>query len=155
MDIAIVIILCLLGIVLILLEIFLIPGITFAAIAGGLFYAGSIWYAYSHLGPFGGTITLILSILVFGIIFVWLIKSKALETIALKTDIQSTVATEDSLNIKEGDTGNTISRLNPIGKVRVNGITMEAKSLSEFIDEETEIIVTKVSPTQLIVKTKQ
>jgi membrane-bound ClpP family serine protease len=154
MDIAIVIVLCLVGIVLILLEIFLIPGVTFAAIAGTIFYAGSIYYAYSHLGTLGGTITLISSILVFGIVFIWLVKSKALETIALKTNIQSTVATEDSLKIKAGDTGNTISRLNPIGKVQVNGVTMEAKSLGEFIDEETEIIVVKVSPTQLIVTTK-
>jgi membrane-bound ClpP family serine protease len=154
MDIAIVIILCLLGIVLILLEIFLIPGITFAAVAGGLFYVGSIWYAYSYLGPLSGTITLISSIFVFGITFIWLIKSKALETIALKTDIQSTVASGDSLKIKEGDEGIALSRLNPMGKVRVNGITMEAKSLGEFIDEETAIEVVKVYATQLTVKTK-
>jgi membrane-bound ClpP family serine protease len=154
MDIAIVIILCLIGIILILLEIFLIPGITFAAIAGGLFYVGSIWYAYSQLGTMGGTITLISSILVFGIAFIWLIKSKALETIALKTDIQSTVASGDSLKIKEGDEGIALSRLNPMGKVRVNGITMEAKSLGEFIDEETAIVVVKVYATQLTVKIK-
>jgi membrane-bound ClpP family serine protease len=154
MDIAIVTVLCLLGIILVLLEIFLIPGITFAAVAGGLFYVGSIYYAYSHLGTMGGTIALISSILVFSVAFVWLVKSKALESIALKTNIQSTVATEDSLKIKEGDEGISLSRLNPMGKVRVNEITMEAKSLGEFIDEETEIIVVKVSPTQLIVKTK-
>jgi membrane-bound ClpP family serine protease len=154
MDIAIVIVLCLIGIVLILLEIFLIPGITFAAVAGGLFYAGSIYYAYSHLDTLGGTVTLISSIFVFGITFVWLIKSKALETIALKTDIQSTVASDNSLKIKEGDEGITLSRLNPVGKVRVNGITMEAKSLGEFVDEETAIVVVKVFATQLTVKTK-
>jgi membrane-bound ClpP family serine protease len=154
MDIAIVIILCLLGIILILIEIFLIPGITFAAVAGSLFYVGAIWYAYSRLGTSGGTITLISTIFVFGIAFIWLIKSKALETIALKTDIQSTVASGDSLKIKEGDEGIAISRLNPMGKVRVNGITMEAKSLGEFIDEETPVVVVKVFATQLTVKTK-
>jgi membrane-bound ClpP family serine protease len=154
MDIAIVIILCLVGIILILLEIFLIPGITFAALAGGLFSVGAIWYAYSQLGALGGTITLISSLLVFGIAFVWLVKSKALENIALKTNIQSTVASGDSSKIKEGDEGISVSRLNPMGKVRVNGIIMEAKSFGEFIDEETEIIVVKVFPTQLTVKTK-
>jgi membrane-bound ClpP family serine protease len=137
-----------------LLEIFLIPGITFAAVAGGLFYAGAIYYAYNYLGAFGGTITLTSSIFVFGITFIWLIKSKALETIALKTDIQSTVASGDSLKIKEGDEGIALSRLNPVGKVRVNGITMEAKSLGEFIDEETDVVVVKVFATQLTVKTK-
>jgi len=141
------------GIILILLEIFLIPGITFAAVAGGLFSIGAIWYAYSSLGVSGGTITLISSILVFGIAFLWLIKSKALENIALKTNIQSTVASGEFSKIKEGDEGTSISRLNPMGKVRVNEVVMEAKSLGEFIDEETKIVVVKVSPTQLIVKT--
>jgi membrane-bound ClpP family serine protease len=153
MDLLIVIILCLIGILLILIEIFLIPGITVAAIAGGLFYVGSIWYAYHQLGPMGGTITLISSILVFGIAFVWLIKSKALETIALKTDINSTVAPKELLSISEGDKGISLSRLNPIGKVKVNNIVMEGKSLGDFIDENTEIEVIKVNSTQLIVKT--
>jgi membrane-bound ClpP family serine protease len=153
MDIAIVIILCLVGIILILLEIFLIPGITFAAVAGGLFSIGAIWYAYSQLGTLGGTITLISSILVFSIAFVWLIKSKTLENIALKTDIHSTVASGDLSKIKDGDEGISVSRLNPMGKVRVNEVVMEAKSLGEFIDEETKIVVVKVSSTQLIVKT--
>ncbi|MDR0505691.1 MAG: hypothetical protein LBH32_02580 [Dysgonamonadaceae bacterium] len=154
MDIAIVVVLCLTGIVLILLEIFLIPGITFAAIGGGLFYAGAIWYAYSHLGSAGGTVTLISSIFVFGLAFIWLVKSKALDTIALKTNIESTAATGDFVKIKEGDAGISISRLNPIGKALVNDVTMEAKTLGEFIDEDTEIIVVKVSPTQITVKTK-
>jgi membrane-bound ClpP family serine protease len=154
MDIIIVIVLCLLGIVLILIEIFLIPGITIAGIAGGLFAVGAIYYAFSHLGVAGGTIALIFSLILFGIAFVYLVKSKALDTIALKTNIQSTVASGDALKINEGDEGISISRLNPMGKVKINDIVIEAKSLGEFINEETAIVVVKVSPTQLIVKTK-
>ncbi len=153
MDILIIILLCLVGILLVLLEIFLIPGVTFAAVFGALFCVGGIYYAYTSLGIIGGTIALIASFIVFGIAFVWLVKSKALDKIALKTDIKSTIASQDSLNIKEGDHGITMSRLNPIGKVRVNGIIMEAKTFGEFLDENTPVQVVKVTPVQLIVKT--
>jgi len=155
MEIAIVVVLCLIGIALILLEIFLIPGITVAGIAGGIFSVIAIYYAYTHLGVLGGTIALLSSLIVFGAAFMVLVKSKALDTIALKTDIQSTVASGDFLKVSEGDTGISVSRLNPIGKVKIDNVTMEAKSLGEFIDEETEVVVVKVSSSQLIVKIKE
>lgn len=154
MDIAIVIILCLIGLVLILLEIFLIPGITFVAIAGILFLVGGIYYAFSQIGTTAGVITSLVSALGTGFAIIYLIKSKVLDkTIALKTDINSTISSEIQLNISEGDIGMTVSRLNPVGKVKVNGVTMEAKTLGDFIDEDTEIIVLKATPTQLTVTT--
>jgi membrane-bound ClpP family serine protease len=73
-----------------------------------------------------------------------LVKSKALDRIALKTDIDSTVAGKELPDISAGDTGICISRLNPIGKVRVNNITMEAKALSGYIDENTTVKVIKI-----------
>jgi membrane-bound ClpP family serine protease len=153
MDILIVIILCIIGIVLILVEIFLIPGLTITSIAGGAFLIGGTYYAFRTLGTIAGIITLISVIAVIGIAFVYLIKSKTLDRIALKTDISSTVAAKELPDISEGDKGITISRLNPMGKVRVNNITMEAKTLGEFVDENTNITVVKVFPLQLIVTT--
>ena len=151
MDIVIVIVLCTIGILLILAEIFLIPGLTFTAVAGAAFSLGGVYYAFRYIGTTAGVITLILTLTFIGIAFIYLVKSKALDRIALKTDISSTVASKELPEISEGDTGITISRLNPIGKVRVNNITMEAKTLSGFIDENTAITVTRILPTQLIV----
>jgi len=153
MDILIVIILCLLGLILILVEIFLIPGVTITALVGAAFSIGGIYYAFTRIGVGAGLIALLISGFAIGAAFIYLVKSKALEnTIGLKTNIDSSVASGDYLNISVGDKGTTISRLNPIGKVKVNGITMEAKSLDEFIDEDIEIVVLKVTPMQLIVK---
>ena len=152
MDILIVIILCSIGIILILVEIFLIPGLTITGIGGAAFSIGGVFYAYKYIGTTAGTITLISVVAMIGIAFIYLVKSKALDRIALKTDINSTVAAKELTEISEGDKGITISRLNPMGKVRVNNITMEAKTLSGFIDENTAITVIKVTPTQLIVK---
>lgn len=155
MDILIVVILCLLGLVLILLEVFLIPGITITAIAGVAFTIGGIYYAFTRLGTGPGLLALFVSAVCIGASFIYLVKSKALDkTIGLKTDIDSSVASDDYLSIAVGDEGKTLSRLNPIGKVKVNGITIEAKSQDEFVDENVEIIVLKVTPMQLTVKIK-
>lgn len=154
MDVLIVIALSVIGILLILVEIFLIPGITITAVLGGLFCLGGVFYAFSGLGTTPGIIALVLNLSAICISIVYLIKSKALDSIALKTDIDSTVATEKNIAVSAGDTGITLSRLNPIGKVKVNNITMEGKSLGDFIDEDTEIEVVKVSATQLLVKLK-
>ena len=150
-DILIVIALCIIGIALFLIEIFLIPGLTITFIAGAIFSIGGIYYAFRTLGTTAGVITLISVVVIVSIAFVYLIKSKALDRIALKTNIDSTVAAKELTDISEGDKGVSISRLNPMGKVRVNNITMEAKTLGEFIDENTAITVVKILPAQLIV----
>jgi membrane-bound ClpP family serine protease len=154
MDILIIIVLCVIGIALILVEIFLIPGLTVTALAGGAFSIGGVYYAFHTFGNTAGIITLLSVLAIIGLAFVYLVKSKALDSIALKTNIDSTVASTDSLEISVGDEGICISRLNPMGKVKVNNVTMEAKSFGEFIDENTEIVVVKVFPNQLIVKLK-
>jgi len=151
LNILIVIALCIIGIVLFLIEIFLIPGLTITSIAGAIFSIGGIYYAFRTLGTTAGVITLVSVVVIISIAFVYLIKSKALDRIALKTDIDSTVAAKELTGISEGDKGVSVSRLNPMGKVRVNNITMEAKTLGEFLDENTTVTVIKVLPSQLIV----
>jgi len=153
MNILIVIVLCSVGVLLVLAEIFLIPGFGITGLGGALFSIGGIVYAFRSLGVTAGIITLLLMAVVIGIAFIYLIKSKALDRIALKTNINSTVAAKDLPVISEGDKGITISRMNPMGKVKINNITMEAKTMGEFIDENTSITVIKVYPTQLIVTT--
>ena len=53
------------AIVLILLEIFMLPGITVAGVGGFLFAAGGLFYAYSVSTPVGN-VTLAISLLVVG-----------------------------------------------------------------------------------------
>jgi hypothetical protein len=39
-----------------------------------------------------------------------------------------------------------------MGKVRINNITIEAKTLGDYLDENTAIEVLKVLPNQVIIK---
>ena len=136
-----------------MIEIFLLPGISIAGIAGIIFLIGGIVFAFTYIGSTAGTITLIASVVLIAVTFVLLLRSKSLKKIALNTEITSTVDNSDFKNINVGDKGVTISRLNPMGKVMVNNVIVEAKTYDGgMIDEETEIIVEKVESMNIIVR---
>ena len=153
LEIAIIAFLMIVAIVLILLEIFLLPGITLAGIGGFIFAAGGIIYAYTA-GAMIGHITLASSSIVFGLIFIWLLRAKSFNRIALKTDIDSKLTSSRDLGIQPGDEGITLSRLAPIGKARIKGITVEAKAQEELIDENTPVIVVRIDSYNIIVRLK-
>ena len=87
--------------------------------------------------------------------FYWLIKSKALRRISLETNIDSKVDNTNLQKMAVGDTGIALSRLNPMGKVLVNDIEAEGKSVDgEFIEEETEIEIVRIETYHVLVKRK-
>ncbi|HKM43941.1 MAG TPA: hypothetical protein VJY12_00620 [Dysgonamonadaceae bacterium] len=155
-DLIIVSLVILLGIIFLLAEIFLLPGLTVSGIAGFIFLVGGIAYAYMYMGTRAGNFTLVISTFLLLGSFLYFIKSKSLRRIALTTNIDAKVDTSDLLKINKGDIGITQSRLNPIGKVFINDLTVEAKSIDgEMIDEDTEVEVIKVDWSNILVsKTK-
>lgn len=139
-----------------LLEIFLLPGMTVSGIAGFIFLVGGITYAYMYMGPVAGNLSLAISGLLLAGSFIYFIKSKSLRRISLTTNIDSKVDTSDLLKINIGDEGVTQSRLNPIGKVLINNLIVEAKSINgEMIDEDTEVVVNKVEWSNILVSSKE
>ena len=146
----------LLGIIFLLAEIFLLPGITISGIAGFIFLVGGIAYAYMYIGTMAGNLTLIISALLIMGSFIYFIKSKSLRRISLKTNIDSKVDNSDLKKINIGDEGITQSRLNPIGKVFINDLTVEAKSIDgQMIDEDTVVVVNKVDWSNILVSKKE
>ena len=54
-------------------------------------------------------------------------------------------------DIKVGDMGVTLSRLNPMGKIIVGIHTIEARADNELIDEDTPVKIIRIEPTVVIV----
>jgi membrane-bound ClpP family serine protease len=154
LDIAIITFLIGIAIALLLLEIFLLPGITVAGIGGAVFATGGIIYAYT-IGTTTGLIALVSSVAVFGGAFAWLLRSKSFNKVALHTDIDSKVTSARELDIHPGDEGLTLSRLAPIGKASIHGITVEAKSTGDFIDENTPVRVLRIDGYNVLVTKKE
>lgn len=155
MEIIIVVILLLVGIVFFLLELFLIPGISLAGIAGTLFLGGAVYVAYTEIGSSAGHLTLLGGLILLGVA-VWIFfRSKTLERMSLTTEIDGKNDPMKDMVINIGDFGITSSRLAPMGKVKINDHIVEAKTNDDFIDEKVEIVVLEVMKTNILVGRKE
>jgi membrane-bound ClpP family serine protease len=142
-DILITAVIMIVAVSLLLLETFLLPGITVAGVAGALFALGGIVYAYS-LGPTAGHITLGGSAVLFGGFFAWMLRAKSFRRVALRTNIDATLTSTRDLGLNVGDEGITLSRLAPIGKARFGQVTVEAKAQENLIDEQTPVAILRI-----------
>ncbi len=152
MSITAIIVLIAIGLLLILIEIFLLPGINVAGIVGVVLVLGGIIFAYRDLQPIYAHVilagTLVASV---GSIIIAM-RAGTWKKISLNETIDSKIINVDPNIIKTGDTGKTISRLNPMGKVLINDNEYEAKSGHIFIDPNTQVVVTAVEGNVIVVK---
>ena len=154
MDILIIILLVLIGVVLIILEIFFLPGITVAGFSSLIFFGGGIYYAFVNLGTTAGYVTIVASVVACVVGIIWFMRSKSLDRISLKTDIDSVIPTQVNDSIKVGDEGIALSRLNPMGTVLIGTVQVEGKTREDFIDVGSSVIVERVERTSVIVRKK-
>ncbi len=152
MSLTAIIILIILGILLFYVEFLIIPGVTVAGIAGAILVIVGVFFGYKDFGvPTGHYIlgsTAVFSI--FSIVI--MLRSKTWEKIALDSKIDGKTSTGLEVELKLGDQGETVTRLNPYGKVQINNKFYEAKSSSSFIDPKTKVEIKKIDGSQLIVK---
>ena len=154
MSILAIILLIMLGMVLFLVEFFLVPSVTIAGIGGAILMGASVYMAFRTHGSTVGGWTLFATLLFTVVTMVFALRSRTWRRLMLKKNIDSKVEVAGIVDdkIKVGDTGETIGRLAPMGRVMVNDIAVEAKSISGFVDEHTKIVVIKIGTTQIIVK---
>lgn len=148
----IIVFLIVLGIVLLLLEILVLPGITLAAVMGILLISGGVYLSYDHYGATIGNVTLLGSILLGISSVVIVLRSKTWSRIKLNAKIDSKVEKLDDTSVCVGDIGVSISRLAPMGKIKINKINVEAKSTGMYIDEKSKVEVVGIVDKVVIVK---
>jgi membrane-bound ClpP family serine protease len=148
-----VIILILLGIFLFLVEFLLIPGITVALVGAVVMTVSGVYLAFERFGPRIGALVMVFTLITSVVIFLFSLRARTWKRAMLNTNIESNVADELGLDqVHEGDTGESIGRLAPMGMVRIKGQAYEAKSIAGYLDPRTQIEVIKIHGSQIIVK---
>lgn len=148
-----VIILILLGIFLFLVELLLIPGITVALVGAVIMTVSGVYLAFVRFGNRVGSLVLLFTLVSSLVIFLFSLRAKTWKGAMLNTNIDSNVAEDLGLeNIKEGDKGESIGRLAPMGMIRVNGKVFEAKSIEGYVNPRTPVEIIKIHGSQIIVK---
>lgn len=152
MSLLAIVLLIILGLVLLLIEFAVIPGVTVAGIGGFLLLAASVYIAFADLGTVPGFITLAVVLIASPILVYYFFKSKAGKNMILDSEISGKVENFSHDKLKVGDIGKTIGRLAPMGKIKVNGEVVEAQSTGTFIDHQTDVRIVKIQMNKIIVE---
>jgi membrane-bound ClpP family serine protease len=149
----VIIILIVLGILLFVIEFLLVPGVTVAGIGGLILTVLGVYKAFNDFGSTVGVWVLIGTVLLSVFVITMSLRARTWSRLMLKTNVDGTVdkdLTEDQ--VKAGDHGTTLTRLAPMGKIQVNNLVREAKSIEGYIDEHSDIEIVSIEGTRISVK---
>lgn len=149
-----IILMILAGLVLFLLELLVIPGISIAGIGALVLMAVSVYLAFSLFGTTTGTLVLLGVLLSMGFVLALTFRSKTWRRVSLHTQVKSKTNEVSVHGIAPGDTGITVTRLGPVGMVQIGEHRVEGHSEGPFIDQQSEIVVTRIEPSFVVVKIK-
>jgi membrane-bound serine protease (ClpP class) len=155
------------GLLLIALEVFVLPGVTIAGVAGVVALVAGL--GMTLIGA-GATVPVIITALGRVAISILLAMAGALalfrllprlpfgRRLVLETDMQADrgyVSTPDSDRRWLGRTGTAVSPLRPAGIADIDGARVDVVSEGDFIDAGTAIEVTRVDGNRIVVKRSQ
>lgn len=144
--------LILLGIILLLVELLLTPGVGVAGILGLGAFGGASYYAWTTYGQSAGLITIAVLVVLVVIVLYLMLRSRTWHKLELGTVIDSHVNSDrDEMSV--GAQGSTITRLAPMGKAMFGSSTCEVTSEGgEMIDPSTPVVVTRIESKRIFVK---
>ena len=144
MDILIIVSLIIAGLILFIIEVFLLPGISIAGIISAICLLYANYYAFDTMGTLPGCITLAISAIGVIAITVWFMRSKTVDKLSLKKTIDYKPEPLKGLGLKAGDEGIALTRLALIGNAEFDGNIIEVRSTGDFIEEKSRIRVNRI-----------
>jgi membrane-bound ClpP family serine protease len=150
MSIALIIIILLLGLLLIIAEIFFIPGTTIFGVAGGVVMVIGVAMMYA-VGTQQGHIALGISIV--SILVATVLGFRAIDkgALAARAKIKGRVNELDS-SLVPGMKGKAITELRPGGKVQFGEERVEVFSYGNYIPRDSQVEITNVTKDKIFVK---
>ena len=152
MSLIAILLLILLGIFLFLVEFLLVPGVTVAGIAGFILLVGAVYMGYNSLGTPEGHYILAGAVFLSVVIIAYSLRSRTWKRLMLDSTISGKVSKYEEEKVKVGDEGVAVTRLNPMGKVLINGEYLEAKSIGPYIEQKKKIKVVNIKDFSVTVK---
>ena len=146
---ALIIALIILGLVLILLELFVTPGFV-TGLLGGVAWFYALYKIYQVYGTISGHLALAGLILLLVACIVIAVKSGVWDRVSLHSNVEGKVNALPDINV--GDSGYTSSALRPMGRMIVNNQSIEVTSMGELVDTGAFVEVIKIENNKIYVK---
>ena len=145
-----------LGLVLLLIEIFLLPGFGAAGVPGIIFMAaGAIWVGVDkgwELGLIYAGVTIGITIPL-SIVALWLVpRTKVGRKMILEGSEAGFSAPSEELKDLAGKSGKAVTPLRPSGTAIIEGKRVDVVTLGEFINKDSEIEVIEVEGYRVVVQ---
>jgi len=156
LDLLIPIALILLGVGLIIGEVYLVPGFNVLGILGAMVLLFAVGYSFSESGALGGSLTLVGTIVLTGAAFYIMWQTGAWERFVLSTNLK----TDDSSATREreqrakylGKKGTALTPLRPTGIVEIDGERVEVVTEGDFIASGSHIRVVAMDRRKFFVR---
>lgn len=152
MTLGFVIAILLIGLLLIFLEIFFIPGTTLFGIAGGVALVIGIIMMYAYFGKIYGNVTLGVSLVAVIVCIVLGFRVIESNKLSMKAEITGKVNELSVPHLNIGDSGKTVTELRPNGKAVFNGIRTEVYSQGDYVPRDSVVEVIKITHNKVFVK---
>lgn len=147
--------LIILGFLLILAEIFLIPGFNIFGILGFISVIAGVITAYSSLSIYYAHLILIISIILSLILVRLIIRSRALHRMVLETSQSRKTGFSvqaDDLQQLVGKIGIAYTKLRPAGMAIIDNQKYDVVSEGGFIDKNSQVEVAEVNGNRIVVR---
>lgn len=150
-----------LGLGLIVVEVFILPGFGIAGISGIILMFGGIFYVFKSAYQFETAILAFSSVIVLtaiGVIAAFYLfpKTRAWKHFALATEMSSDIgyhsAGDEDFQSYIGQTGTAITPLRPAGAIRLAGKRVDVLTAGDFIPSETPVKVIEVEGSKVFVE---
>jgi len=143
-----------LGIILLLVELMLIPGFGVTGILGIVSLVSGVVLAYMWRGAMVGHIMLGCTLAASALLLWYALQPKTWKRLTLHENITAqAVETPQQKGLETGMQGVAVTRLAPMGTVRINGVETEATSHDNIIDPMQKVEIIKIDGAKIIVKT--
>lgn len=142
-----------LGIALIAVEVFFIPGTTVVGVLGFLTCAAGVYFAYTDLGSITGHVLLAVSVVGPISMFYLGVKFEVWNIFSLKESVDGHASKDsDKLKLEKGMRGMSVSVIKPFGSAEFEDQIVEVSSMGEYIESQIEIEIIRISDGKIFVQ---
>lgn len=139
------------GLLLIVLELFITPGLV-VGIIGVITWIIAVAQVYAQYGAVAGNLTTLFLIIAMIGATVWGMKTKIWKKVTVETNISGRSSDMQTQKVEVGMRGKCLSALRPGGSVLFDGNSVEVVSRGEFITEGEVVEVIAISQGKITVK---
>ena len=140
------------GILLMLIEMLLIPGVGVAGFLSLVSLAASCWYAFKFQSPGAGVLVTIIVICLLAAMLVFILRAKTWKKFETDTIIDAKVNDEGDA-LSAGMQGTATTRLAPMGSARFGEVSCEVKSDdNSMVAAGTPVEIVRIEDNKIFVK---